>query len=110
MVGCGSLPHGIPGDIYATLVRRIHERGGRVAIDASGAPMAAAVPAGPDLIKPNRVELGELMGRDLGTLGEVVDAARELQICLSGLPLWLGRGELDAARRAQLTGQGCCRA
>ena len=78
VVGCGSLPRGIPGDIYATLVRRIHERGGRVAIDASGAPMAAAVPAGPDLIKPNRVELGELMGRDLGTLGEVVDAAREL--------------------------------
>lgn len=78
IVGCGSLPGGVAGDFYADLVRLAHESGCRAAIDTSGAPLSAAVPAGPDLIKPNRVELGELVGADLGTIGEVVDAARDL--------------------------------
>lgn len=78
VVGCGSLPQGMSDGLYGDLVRRVHDRGGRVAIDTSGAPMRRAIPAGPDLIKPNRVELGELVGRDLTTLGEVVAAARDL--------------------------------
>ena len=47
VVGCGSLPPGAPTDLYAVLVRRVRERGGRVAIDSSGAPFAAAVAARP---------------------------------------------------------------
>lgn len=78
VVGCGSLPPGMPADVYGDLVRRVHDRGGRVAVDTSGTPLLRAIPAGPDLIKPNRVELGELVGRDLATLGEVVAAARDL--------------------------------
>ena len=52
--------------------------GGRVAIDSSGAPFAAAVAAKPHLIKPNHEELAELVDHDLPTLGHVRDAAREL--------------------------------
>jgi len=78
VVGCGSLPPGAPTDLYAVLVRRVHERGGRVAIDSFGASFAAAVAARPDLIKPNHEELAELVGHDLPTLGHVRDAAREL--------------------------------
>ena len=37
----------------------------QVCIDASGPPLAAAVDAGPDLIKPNAEELAELVGRPL---------------------------------------------
>jgi 1-phosphofructokinase/6-phosphofructokinase 2 len=40
--------------------------------------MAAALTAAPDLIKPNRIELAEAVGAELGTLGAVVDAARGL--------------------------------
>ncbi|WP_427383742.1 1-phosphofructokinase [Janibacter sp. G56] len=78
IVGCGSLPPGVPTDLYATLVTRLRDRGGRVAIDTSGAPMAAAVAARPHLIKPNHEEFAELVGRDLPTMGDVRDAAREL--------------------------------
>lgn len=78
VVGCGSLPPGAPTDLYAVLVRRVRERGGRVAIDSSGAPFAAAVAARPHLIKPNHEELAELVDHDLPTLGDVRDAAREL--------------------------------
>ncbi len=78
IVGCGSLPPGMPEQVYADLVRRGHAHGVKVAIDSSGAPFTAAVPAGPDLIKPNLEELEELVGRRLHTLAEVGEAARTL--------------------------------
>jgi len=76
--GGGSLPPGAPVDFYARLVRAARERGIPVAVDTSGDPLAAAVAAGPTLIKPNREELSELVGRDLRTLGAVIDAAVDL--------------------------------
>ncbi|MDN4475605.1 1-phosphofructokinase [Demequina sp. SYSU T00192] len=78
IVGCGSLPPGAPEDLYAQLVARARAAGARVAIDSSGAPLAAAVAASPDLIKPNHEELAELVGHDLPTLGDVRAAATEL--------------------------------
>lgn len=78
VVASGSLPPGVADDFYAQVTARVHEQGGRIAVDTSGAPLAAAVAARPDLIKPNRVELAELVGRELTTLGEVVDTARGL--------------------------------
>ena len=78
IVGCGSLTPGMPEGIYADLVRRGHVHGIKVAIDSSGAPFTAAVPAGPDLIKPNHEELEELVDRPLRTLADVGEAARTL--------------------------------
>lgn len=78
VVGCGSLPPGAPVDLHARLVRAARQAGARVAVDTSGAPLRPAVDEGPDLIKPNRVELEELVGVDLTTLGEVIDAAGDL--------------------------------
>lgn len=78
VVGCGSLPPGASPNLLADLVAAAHGREALVAIDSSGAPMAAAVAAGPDLIKPNHEELEELVGRTLPTLGDVVDAAKGL--------------------------------
>lgn len=78
VVACGSLPPGAPTDLHARLVRSAQGAGARVAVDSSGAPLSAAVEAGPDVIKPNRVELEELVGSDLSTLGEVVDVAADL--------------------------------
>lgn len=78
VVGCGSLPPGAPVDLYARLVRSARDAGALVAVDTSGAPLRPAVEAGPDLVKPNRLELEELVGADLRTLGAVIDAARDL--------------------------------
>ncbi len=78
LVGCGSLPPGMPADTYAHVVAIGRELGVAVAVDSSGGPLALAVPAGPDLIKPNRVELAELLGRPLDRLGDVLEGAREV--------------------------------
>ncbi|MEA4945366.1 MAG: 1-phosphofructokinase [Propionicimonas sp.] len=78
VVCCGSLPPGVADGFYADMVRSCQADGLKVAVDSSGGPLVAALAAGPDLIKPNRVELAEAVGRDLPTVGAVVDAARTL--------------------------------
>ncbi|RAP40531.1 1-phosphofructokinase [Rhodovulum viride] len=75
---CGSLPEGLPPGTYARLIRQTREKGARVALDTSGAPLAAALSAGPDIIKPNIAELGALLGRPLAGRDEAVAAAREI--------------------------------
>jgi 1-phosphofructokinase len=75
----GSLPPGAPIDLYARVVERLGSASVKVAIDSSGAPLVAALEAGPDLIKPNREELAEATGRQLLTVGDVVEAAEELR-------------------------------
>jgi 1-phosphofructokinase len=79
VVICGSLPPGVPVDLYATLSRRFTAAGIRVAVDTSGPALLAAVAAGTELVKPNREELAEAVGRPLGSLRNVVDAAQELR-------------------------------
>jgi 1-phosphofructokinase len=75
----GSLPPGAPVDVYARLVRRLRLAGVRVAVDSSGPPLAAALAAAPDLVKPNREELAEATGRSIATLGDVLAAAEQLR-------------------------------
>ncbi len=75
---CGSLPAGLDAGAYAELAAIAHEGGAKVALDTSGAPLAQAIAAKPDIIKPNIAELGDLLGRELQGVGEVVPAAREL--------------------------------
>ena len=77
VVLAGSLPPGVPADFYATVTRRLRNADAgagvpKIAVDSSGAPLAAAVaddaPATatatvsgkPDLLKPNAEELAEL--------------------------------------------------
>lgn len=79
VVCCGSLPPGVPVDVYAMLGRRFAEAGIRVAVDTSGPALLAAVAAGAELVKPNREELAEAVGRPLESLRDVVGAAQEIR-------------------------------
>jgi 1-phosphofructokinase len=78
VVLCGSLSPGVPASWYAGLTRQLRGTGPRVAIDSSGPPLAMAIAAQPDLIKPNREELAELAGRPVDTIADVVGAAETL--------------------------------
>jgi 1-phosphofructokinase len=75
----GSLPPGAPADLYARLTAAAHRGGAAVALDTSGPALAAAIPAGPDLVKPNAEELEELAGRPLPDTGARLAAAAELR-------------------------------
>ena len=79
VAACGALPPGAPADLYARLTRDVHAAGVRIAVDTSGAPLAAVVEAEPDVVKPNAEELAALVGRQLATVGDVVAAAHEIR-------------------------------
>lgn len=93
VVMAGSLPQGVPTDWYADLIRTIREANpqAHIAVDTSDKPMEALgarlADAAPDLIKPNGLELGQLIGADglelerqaeRGDFSGVVAAAREI--------------------------------
>ena len=94
---CGSLPRRCPTDFYLEATTALHDVGVSVALDTSEAPLEAlgsAMRTGareghflPDVIKPNGLELGQLLGIDgsalesdaeAGDFAPVADAARRL--------------------------------
>ncbi len=84
----GSLPPGLPADIYATLTAWVQAAGVSVLLDTSGVPLKAALTAGPRIVKPNRHELAELLDRPLDSLESLVTAGREL-LAGSPAPEWV---------------------
>lgn len=56
LVCIGSTPPGSPPDAYGRLVRLARERAVMSLVDASGASLASALEAGPDLVSPNLAE------------------------------------------------------
>ncbi|WP_231116082.1 1-phosphofructokinase family hexose kinase [Motilibacter rhizosphaerae] len=53
----GSLPPWAPARAYAELTAHAHAAGALVVLDTSGPPLVAALPARPDLVKPNEEEV-----------------------------------------------------
>lgn len=82
VVMSGSLPPGVPPAFYARLVAAGRAAGAFTVLDTGGAALAAALPAGPDLVKPNREELGEWAGQPLTEPGAVRAAAERM--CAAG--------------------------
>ncbi len=81
----GSLAPGMPADFYANAIRRLRARGIQTALDTSGEPLAAALTAAPDLIKPNEHELATWAGRDLPDETALLAAARAITATGVGL-------------------------
>jgi 1-phosphofructokinase len=79
LVLAGSIPVGVPDDIYERLMRRLDGRGVRITVDAARGLLEKVLPYHPFLIKPNHHELGELFGRELHTDDEIAACARDLQ-------------------------------
>jgi len=78
VVASGSVPPGVPDDIYAEMARRARKLGAKAVIDTSGPALVAALAEGVTLIKPNQNELGELVGRTLDNDADRILACRKL--------------------------------
>lgn len=79
IVVSGSTPPDFTRDQMTALLAQATATGAQLAVDSSGDALAAAVAAGPRVIKPNRDELAELVSRPLPTVAAVVDAAEEVR-------------------------------
>ena len=79
LVLAGSIPAGMPQEIYGDIMKRLDGRGIRFVVDASNELLRKVLPYHPFLIKPNSHELGELFEVVLHTKEEVVPYAKRLQ-------------------------------
>lgn len=75
----GSLQPGLPADLYAQAVRRVRAAGGRAVVDSHDELLRNAIEAQPFLIKPNRFELENLVGKSLQDHQDIIREARRLQ-------------------------------
>ena len=78
VVASGSVPPGVPDDIYADVARRARALGAKMVIDTSGPELGAALAEGVTLIKPNQNELSEFVGRPLDSDADRIAACRKL--------------------------------
>lgn len=78
LVLSGSVPPGVPSDIYRRLTEQAAKKGIRVILDASGAFLKEGIKGKPYLIKPNMEELEELFGRKFKKDEEILKAAESL--------------------------------
>ncbi|MDR3463308.1 MAG: 1-phosphofructokinase family hexose kinase [Beijerinckiaceae bacterium] len=74
----GSLPPGVPDDVYARVAGIARDGGAKLVLDTSGAPLVAALEARVYLIKPSLRELRELMGEPLDGQASLIGACRSL--------------------------------
>ncbi len=65
IVFSGSLPPGFPLAFWMRLLKIARRAGACVVVDTSAAALAAALKCGVDIIKPNRAEAEEVLGRRL---------------------------------------------
>lgn len=78
IVASGSLPPGVPADIYARLARVARSKNIKLVIDTSGEALEHAVKEGVYLVKPNLGELAALSGKEWLSENEAANTAREL--------------------------------
>ncbi len=71
----GSLPREASAEVYARLVRLANRARVKTLLDCDGAALAAAVEAGPFLVKPNEPELAQWVGKSLRSDAAVRRAA-----------------------------------
>ncbi len=79
LVVSGSTPPELSGDQVAALLADASATGAHLVIDSSGDALGSALASKPRIIKPNRDELSELVGRELRSVAAVVEAAEEVR-------------------------------
>ncbi|MGV8024994.1 MAG: 1-phosphofructokinase [Anaerolineaceae bacterium] len=102
----GSLPLGIPTDIYARLIHLINTGGAKAVLDSNGDALKLGCLAEPFLIKPNLEEIAKISDveendpigiekaiariHELGAKNIVLSAGKEKAICSDGIRRWIG--------------------
>jgi tagatose 6-phosphate kinase len=99
----GSLPPGVPTDIYARLIEIAREAGVLTFLDTSGEALQKGVDAGPFFVKPNETEARSLLGRKANEMLDFAQAATEIsKIYQTNVLLSLGAEGAIAAREEEL--------
>ncbi len=78
IVASGSLPPGVPDDIFARIAVMARKKNAKMVIDTSGPPLKYAVEEGVYLLKPNLRELKGLVNREQVQTDEIGNYAQQI--------------------------------
>lgn len=78
IVASGSLPPGVPVDIFARISSIAKNKNAKFIIDTSGEALKHAINEGVFLVKPNLNELGSITGKPVGSTDQIIEAAKEI--------------------------------
>ena len=78
LVASGSLPEGVPDDIFARLATISKKKNLKLVVDTSKAALRHAANEGVFMLKPNLNELSSLLGKKELSIEEVAPAAKEI--------------------------------
>ena len=78
IIASGSLPPGVPTDIFAQIASIAKDKNAKLIIDTSGEALQKAVETGVYLIKPNLAELSSLVGIEEVHHEKVYDIAKDI--------------------------------
>lgn len=78
VIGSGSLPPGMPDDVYARLAERVHAADARLVLDTAGPWLQPALDVHVDVLRLNRREFAELLGDEMETDGGAERTLRSL--------------------------------
>lgn len=78
VVLAGSLPRGLPTDIYGTLVQQLQGHGLEVLLDASGEALRQGIRTAPNVIFPNQVEAEMVVGHEFSGDEDYLRGAADL--------------------------------
>ncbi len=74
----GSIPKGIPNDVYQTICQKV-KKNIKIVVDATGELLLKTLPYHPFLIKPNQEELGEIFNVKISSQEKAIEYAKKLQ-------------------------------
>lgn len=79
LVVSGSLPRGVPIEVYDEMIALAHHRQGEIVIDTSGSALSHVLNhGGLTLLKPSQGEFENAMGQQFQTVAELAEAAHQL--------------------------------
>lgn len=101
VVFSGSVPAGVPTDLYGKWLTRVSARGAKTVLDADGVLFALGLAGRPDVVKPNLSELESWAGETLDTEQALFGAVERLKaagagtvaVSLGGKGAWLFVGD-----------------
>lgn len=80
LVLSGSVPNGVPDDIYEEICKKVKDENIKVVVDSTGELLVNTLKYRPYLIKPNQQELEEIFGIKITSQDEALKYAKQLQI------------------------------
>lgn len=80
LVLSGSVPNGVPDNIYEEICKKVKDENIKVVVDSTGELLVNTLKYRPYLIKPNQQELEEIFGIKITSQDEALKYAKQLQI------------------------------